>query len=327
MGSDGSPGLRNERDNALWHYGSMIRRVGLSWPAFILAVAIGVAIFILAMVVIGVRLDTGPTLPDEPSSAEEARQAAASSYSLLADAAEGDETFAQVADMARSHEEAVGGVWVPWPDGAPDGATNPPDAHSDSTDVVELLGESIAATELALGEADSSDAPLYASMLLRQQVAYETVAVTAEGEELVNHMAAGPLTPDQVAELASEQTLVELDTARQWLETAAPHLESNDGARARIADLDDYTNAILDAGISDQRDAFATLPDWFLENPSAETALRLEAEASRRVARELFTYIPTRTGIDAEIVATALRFLSPSVKAELTDFPLLEVTT
>lgn len=273
------------------------------------------------MIVIGVRLDTGPTLPDPPSAAEEARQNAAASYSVLADAAEDDDTYTDIAQMARSHEDAVGGVWVPWPEGAPDGATNPPAPQADSADVTELLDEAIAATETALREASSSDAALYASILLRQQAAYDSIA--AEDEEPTGGMTAEPLSSAQIAELAGEQSLVELDTARQWLETAAPHLESNEQARARIADLDDFTSEILDSGTADSRDAFAPVPDWFLEAPSPETASRLEAEAYRLVATEIFTYIPTQSGVDAEIIATALQFLSPSITADLTDFPFL----
>ena len=302
----------------------MTRRAGLSWPVFTLSAAIGIAIFILAMVVIGVRLDTGPTLPDEPSTAEAARQEAAAAYSLLADAAEDDEAHADIGQMARAHEEAVGGVWVPWPDGAPEDATNPPAPQASTTDVAELLDQSIRATEKALADTDPSDAVLYGSILLRQQAAYDSIAVTAEGEEPTGGMTAEPLSSAQVALLSGEQTLIELDTARQWLETAAPHLESNERALNRIADLNGYTSEILDAGAVDGRNAFAPVPDWFLEDPSPETALRLEAEAYRLVASELFTYIPSQDALDAEIIATALEFLSPSIRAELTDFPLIE---
>jgi len=300
----------------------MTRRAGLSWPVFSLSAAIGIAIFILAMIVIGTRLDTGPTLPDEPSAAEQVRQDAASAYSLLADAAENDPDYLAIGTMARAHEDAVGGVWIPWPEGAPEDATNPPAPHSDSTDVIDLLGEGIAATEAALQEADSSDTVLYASILLRQQVAYNSVA-SADDEEPSGGMSAEQLSPDQLGEIAGE-SLVIFDTARQWLETAAPHLDGNDRALQRIADLDAYTAAILDAGAADEREAFAAVPQWFLDDPSPETAARLEEEAYRLVLVELFTYVPTKEGLDAEIVATALEFVSPAIAADLPDLPFLD---
>lgn len=297
----------------------MSRRAGLSTPVFLLSTAIGIAIFVLALVVIGVRIDSGPPVPPPPSAAEQARQDAASAYLLLAEAAEADPDSADLATMARAHEEAVGGVWVPWPGGPPEGATNPPAPRADTDDVSELLIQSIDATEEALETAEPADAPLYASILIRQQAALDTLS---EGEE--RGLSAEPLSPSGVAALASEQTLIEIDTARQWLESAAPHLENPEQALLRIDLLEDYTNAILDTGMTDSRYAFAPLPDWFLEDPSAQTALRLEEEADRLVASELFTYIPTQDSIDLQIVAT-VRDLLPA--ETLSDFPLLEEMT
>ncbi|WP_182354642.1 hypothetical protein [Flaviflexus huanghaiensis] len=324
----------------------MTRRAGLSIPAFLLSTAIGIAVFILAMLVIGVRIDTGPTLPPAPSAAEQTRQNAASAYSLVADAAEGADP--ELARLARSHEEAVGGVWVPWPEGAPDGATNPPSPTTNTEDVVELLDQSVAATIDALEVAAPADVPLYASILIRQQAALESAAASAESapeepgdgdvdegsdgedasessdgeqESAVAGLTVERLSPGQVATLASEQTLIEMDAARQWLETAAPHLDSPDRALLWIGQVDEYTSAVLQAGTADVRLAFATLPDWFLESPSPETALRLEQEAYLLVASELFTYIPTTDrSFDIQIAATALDLLTGS---ELDDLPLL----
>lgn len=309
----------------------MTRRAGLSTPVFLLSAAIGTAIFILAMLVAGVRIDSGPTLPAPPSAAEQARQNAASAYALVAEAAEGNS--AELARLARSHEEAIGGVWVPWPEGAPDGATNPPPPASDTDDVTVLLDRAIGATVDALEAAPSADVPLYASILIRQQAALDEAAPATQDSDAdepadkapgAAGLTADTLSPGQVAELASGQTLIEIDAARQWLEAAAPHLDSADTALTRIAAFDDYTSAILQSGTADVRRAFAPLPDWFRSEPSPEMAQRLEEEAYLLVASELFTYIPTtdRT-LDIQIAATALELIA---RSELPDFPLLEKT-
>lgn len=310
----------------------MTRRTGLSTPGFALSIAIGIAIFILAMVVVGTRIDTGPPELPTPGADEVHRQEAADSYYLLAEAS--DEAAAgdtesdpsELASVASDHLDAVGGLWVPWPDGAPDGAENPPPPTATTDDLTVLLEDAITATQAALESGDPSDSPLYASILIRLQVAHDDIATAPEGEEPTGGISAEPLTSAQVAELASETSLVELDRARQWLEAAAPHLEAPDRALARIADLNDYTSEILDAGMDDIREPFAPLPDWFLEDPSAQTAAQLEADAYRLVATELFSYIPTATmSMNSQIAVTSLEFLTPSMRAEMGSFPLLEV--
>ncbi|WP_182173731.1 hypothetical protein [Flaviflexus equikiangi] len=290
----------------------MTRRAGLSPAAFLLSVAIGIAIFVLAMVVIGVRLDSGPPQPEPASVSEEARQDAATAYALLAEAAEGANP--DVASMARAHEEAVGGVWVPWPEGAPEGATNPPAPQSDTADVMILLERAVEATEHAVQTVDPADAPLFASILLRQQIALD--ALTEE-----EAIAAEPLVG--LAEFATEQTLLTLDTARQWLETAAAHLDPNESAVDSIAEVDTMTSAILSSGMADSRLAVAPLPSWFLADPSPETAAQLEAEAKMLIAAELFSYIPTSDPtVDLQIVSALHRYVAAST---VTDFPLIEV--
>ncbi|MEZ7898994.1 MAG: hypothetical protein QMB98_09310 [Flaviflexus sp.] len=351
----------------------MTNREGLSKPAFALAVAIGIAIFVLAMVVFGTRLDSGPEEPPAASADEVARQDAAIAYEHVAEVA-GSQGNEELATMASEHLEAVGGIWLPWPDGAPEGATNPPIPAVSSADLTDLLATSIEATRVALEEGDPADAALYASILIRQQVAYEALVAQAtgtdpaagedqstegdsasedvasnedvadpEGEaETTEEQAADgdadtaapnegltvePLTSKQVADLASSSTLVELDRARQWLETAAPHLDSPERITTRIALLNDYTSEILDSGMADTREPFAALPEWFLADPSPETATRLESEAYNLVALELFTYIPTSTmAVNPQVVATILEFLTEGQRAEIEDFPYLTVT-
>lgn len=107
----------------------------------------------------GVRLDTPPPEPPTPDAAEQVRQEAALAAATLAatataaaggaDGADGatgaaDEAGAadenpgaagaddapaaallEIADDARAQEAALGGVWVAWPDGAPEGVATP----------------------------------------------------------------------------------------------------------------------------------------------------------------------------------------------------------
>lgn len=340
----------------------MTNRKGLSTPAFALSVAIGIAIFILAMVIFGTRLDTGPNDPPPASADEVARQDAAYAYRDLYEAATaGGENYSTVATMASDHLDTIGDVWVPWPDEVPEGATNPPAPEPDSSDVRELLATAISHTQLALEEGDPADAPLYASILIRQQVAYDslpadTTAVESEGgndsgddssdapgdegestdetasgagdeAESGSGLSATPLTPAEIAELSSESSLIEFDRARQWLETAAPHLDSPERITNRIALLNAYTSQILDSGTADNREAFATLPDWFLADPGSETALRLEKEAYDLVMHELFSYIPASTmDQNSQIVATIFEFMTVDQRAEIESFPFLTVT-
>ncbi|MFC4556088.1 hypothetical protein [Georgenia faecalis] len=89
----------------------------------------------------GVRVDSPPPTVPSPGPAEVARQDAATSATELAAAATAAgaaadattrEVLTRVADAARVHAEALGGVWEPWPGSGP-GATAPPEETASET--------------------------------------------------------------------------------------------------------------------------------------------------------------------------------------------------
>lgn len=132
------------------------KRGGSAWK-FAGGMLLGVAAFVGVMVAIGVRWENADLSPETPSELEVTRQNLAeqaaridtSADALLAKKA--DATVELVGTAAEHYLDMLGGVWVPWPSGAPSGYTNPPVATAAPDDVTsDVLTEELTSFSQAL---------------------------------------------------------------------------------------------------------------------------------------------------------------------------------
>ncbi|MFD1504188.1 DUF4439 domain-containing protein [Georgenia yuyongxinii] len=216
-----------------------------------------------------VRLDTPPTLPASPDAAEVARQdeavrAATIEQTVLQVTADDADAglLQEVRAHAEAHTDALGGVWVAWPEGAPEDVATPevstaaPTAEPTASDVLALLTAGAgSAREAALtADDDAVAAAMLAISLSRSADAADLAAAT--GAEAPASSAA-PLTPEALlARGADGPTVLVLDSARFALETVAAR--SDGGAReratARAAYLQELVDTALAAGAPDPRE-------------------------------------------------------------------------
>lgn len=215
------------------------RRSG-STLMFIGALLLGIAIFALVMVVMGARLEKDVS-PAPASTQEVERQELAARTQQIADD-DGD-----VADYGEEWTNALGGVWVPWPDGAPEDYTNPPLPDLPAGDTNSALLE-LSAT--ALG---SDLGPVTTSM-----------GVSALTLGAADASQCGDYDLATVAGIANTGVAVgNIESARQLLELHAAELEigTRDSELERIALLSDLLDAQLAAGAPDTRPALVAEPD------------------------------------------------------------------
>lgn len=243
----------------------------------------------------GVRLETPPPVAPSPDAAEELRQEAAAEAATIAatvsevtaDPATA-ELLGRVGAEAGAHLEALGGVWVAWPGGAPEGAVAPepapttavPDAGPD--DVLALLTEGAAdAREGALAApTDELAAVLAAVSLSRAGAAADVAAATGAPAPEVS---AAPLSREGLlARGVDGPTLEVLDEARFAYETVAARSEggAREAAQARAAHLQSLVDLAVEEGAPDERLGVYDLPGADGEaGLSAEQAAIVDAES------------------------------------------------
>lgn len=206
---------------------------------FVGALLLGIAVFALVLQVTGTRLDRTAT-PKEPSAQEVTRQQLAVAAQEISEISDDD-----VSAAASAWEQTLGGVWVPWPNGAPEGATNPPLPTTSPTDPAAAL-EDFSKAALATDVPAAISAGVSAHALAATQPA-------DCGEPDLAALAAG----------ASESSVAALESARQWMETDAAALPAGgrDAQLARIDMLSELIDSQIEAGAPDSRPAFAELPE------------------------------------------------------------------
>lgn len=232
--------------------------------------ALAVALMVLAFVFAGVRFDTGAKDPAAPSSQERKRQALAEKSSRISDAAKrlatnspSSNVFARISTTAAHYATSLGGVWRPWPKGAPSGRTNPPVSISapDSTDAAGLsrmLGELSNEAASAANSAPAEQRRTYLAVALDSRLRAIDVAARAGGRASCGK-------PDPVAAgkaSATQDALLGAEAARQWLETSAASLPGHKRS-AEIARLDSIKamqSAMISSGAKDERRAVVPIP-------------------------------------------------------------------
>lgn len=137
---------------------------------------IAAALVVLALTGCEVRLDEPDPSPAPPSAAEEIRQREALRAAAFAELAQSDDgVLGTLGAHASVQVEALGGVWVPWPDGgAPETPPPAPVADISPTDAASAL-EALASTtpevcDAAVGAAEADDALVYGSICLARRL-------------------------------------------------------------------------------------------------------------------------------------------------------------
>ncbi|WP_345038566.1 hypothetical protein [Georgenia daeguensis] len=243
----------------------------------------------------GLRLETPPPVAPSPDPAEEVRQDAAAEAAVIAATvsdvtAEGAtaELLARIGEEAGAHLDALGGVWVAWPDGAPEGAVTPEPAATsavpdpDAADVLELLttGAADAREGAVAAPTDDLAAVLAAVSLSRAHGAAEVAAATGA---TAPESAAAPLTREALLVRGVDgPTLRVLDQARFAYETVAARSAgaARESAVARAAHLQSLVDVALEEGAPDERLGVYDLPGADDEaGLSAEQAAVVDAES------------------------------------------------
>lgn len=267
----------------------------------------------------GVRLESPPPTAPVPDAVEQVRQDGAIDAATIArtvaevTAAEGEvaEILDRVAAQARTHADALGGVWVAWPDGAPEGvttapvSTDPPVAAPEARDVLDLLTAGAAdAREASLASPDDAVAAVLASVSIsRSHTAADLAA--AVGEDLAP-AAGAALTPDALRARGSDgPTLLVLDQARHAFETVAARSTgaTRQAAAARASHLQLLVDTALADGAPDRRPGVYALPDA-TDDLSAEQAAAVDAE-SRLLEHWVFSITLTGPEEREALVAAA----------------------
>lgn len=251
----------------------------------------------------GVRLESPPPTPPVPDAVEEVRQDGAVDAATIATTvaevtgAEGEvaEVLERVAEQARTHADALGGVWEAWPGGAPEGVTtapvrtDPPVADPAPQDVLDLLTAGAAdARAASLASPDDAVAAVLASVSIARSHAAADLA-GALGEDL-GPAAGAELSPDALVARGSDgPTLLVLDQARHAFETVAARSTgtSREAAAGRAAHLQLLVDTALADGAPDRRPGVYDLPDA-TDDLSAEQAAAVDAE-SRLLAHWVFS--------------------------------------
>ncbi|MHB1289138.1 DUF4439 domain-containing protein [Georgenia sp.] len=260
----------------------------------------------------GVRLDSPPPTVPVPDDVEVVRQHEATLAATLAldvpQITTADPAVTAqlelVADQARAHADALGGVWEPWPDGVPAGVTVPepvsPPAPATAEDVLALLaaGAASARDEALTTPDDALAATLVATSISRAHAAADLAGVLGLP---VTTPEAAPLSREAlVARGADGPTVLVLDAARYALETVAARSDGpvRQAARERVASLQSLIDTALAAGAPDGR-----LPAYDLE---AEDPAAVAAAAEARLLEHwLFSLTLVAPGERGDLVAAA----------------------
>lgn len=243
----------------------------------------------------GLRLETPPPVAPSPDTAEELRQDAAAGAATIAATvsdvtAEGTtaELLTRIGAEADAHLDALGGVWVAWPDGPPEGAVAPAPPPTgavpepDAADVLGLLTTGAADAREGAVAAPTEDlaAVLAAVSLSRAHGAAQVAAATGAPAP---ESAAAPLTREALLVRGVDgPTLRVLDQARFAYETVAARSEgtARESAVSRADHLQSLVDLAVEEGAPDERLAVYDLPGRDEEaGLSAEQAAVVDAES------------------------------------------------
>ncbi|XCB30376.1 hypothetical protein RQN30_02880 [Arcanobacterium hippocoleae] len=233
-------------------------KLWLSRARFSAAIFLGVSLFTLFMFFIGTRLENPDLSPAAPTPQENIRQELAVESARIAAGAAALK-LSDLAAAADSWTKQLGGVWIPWPEGAPNGYENPPlDLSAKSKNFSELTAElqifAKNTANLGPGFAAGSEMVNLAGNVLQ----------TAENLALKNNLPSvlPPINTFSIAaQINDPHTVIALDTVKQVLEAHTAQLPAAQNLqrkinRKNIALLDALINDALESGTADERTGF-----------------------------------------------------------------------
>lgn len=226
----------------------------------------------------GLRIDEPDPTPAPPSAAEEVRQREALRAVALSEVALDSPAVQALASHAAEQADALGGVWVPWPDGGgPE--TLPPEPTPDVgpfTDPASVVTALQTTTPEVCGEAvtaeDEESALLYASLCLSRTLDLDAL-LTETGSEPV-------AVPELPADLITKdpELIVTLDAAA-WAtdqQAAAAKASEAGGWEELHARANQYRELALDAVIAngwEGTDQDPRLPAYEVGTMTDQTAI------------------------------------------------------
>lgn len=221
-----------------------------SWLHFSGIIIVLCSLFALALVTMDARWENASLAPDAPSDAEKERQEIAVVVAQTNNLAH---KLNQTATETATQQwlDTLGGVWVPWPNGAPRGYKNPPLNLQPETATPETLAanlQDISKKAVAARELDSMLATSIATgaRQLATQLGgdYHDVCQTPDLPALAKH-------------LSKTSSLATLETARQWYEHQAATTAERARAIEKVNLLTRLTENMIDSGAPDSRAALA----------------------------------------------------------------------
>ncbi|QRV02714.1 hypothetical protein JTE88_02960 [Arcanobacterium phocisimile] len=245
-----------------------IRSRFASWLLFVSIAITACAIFVLTLVVMGTRLENQSVAPKPPSASEIERQDIAVSIAQTRATAQELQAANQdpalqplLGELVSASEtwlDHVGGVWIPWPQGAPEGYENPELDLSAPEVSISALQSQLAAISDKLSAATDVDPELSLSIATSARTFAAHFAPAAERAQVCS----SPDISVLASAVNSAPAIVTFDTARQWLEhdAALREPENRGDEEYKITLLTELTNSALDSGGKDARHPIAPLP-------------------------------------------------------------------
>ena len=256
------------------------------WKIAAMLVACGMLVASLmsaVLLALGVHLEHEDLTPDPPSTAEKSRQDLAIHATRIANSASLSSTHESLEKSARTWVHELGGVWIPWPQGAPEGYSNPTVDTSQYSSLAELdaalwdfYGEALrfhpssstsdqSARASDQSDQDTSTTTVQSQSFTTSRIAFDAVQYAmAIDTELGKETQCGSFDPAALAPAFSSHpdSLGSLDTARQWLEYSYARSDPslNAAYEQSIHTLDSAINAALEAGAPDTRPLIAAPP-------------------------------------------------------------------
>ena len=219
---------------------------------FIISLLSSLALFGIFMYSIGLHNEHPDLTPPEPSAGEIQRQKTALSAHLISEIAKQHPQLSALGAAGEAWEKAWGGVWVPWPEGAPAGYQNPELSLTPAaTDIPALQSELLNFANLSiqagsnrtarqLGIATSAKARYYMALLAKE---------SGNKGETAADIAPGSLKELGKAVSGSEE-LKRLETLRQQLQNTTAELAFSE--REDRLQLLDSLNAIIDGALANK---------------------------------------------------------------------------
>ncbi|MDO5026104.1 MAG: hypothetical protein Q4E03_06270 [Trueperella sp.] len=200
---------------------------------------LGIALFVILIIAMGARPENIDLSAPPATSSEEQRQAAATAAHRINQGAQ-TAGLTGLASAADAWETKLGGVWIPWPDGAPAGYENP-----------------------AVSTEPTGTGPEYLISELTD-LAKETYDFSPEiaADASVQAVRLGAKCPSyNPADIPATDSIAVLYAAKQWFELGGANLPSeHEQQRQRVNLVAQVISQALANGAADTRKPLAPLP-------------------------------------------------------------------